>query len=221
MQKPQRKPERISAQPGGSVQGVSLTADTTLAEANTATRLVQAALLEFNEHGFNGTDTNKIARRAGFAPQSFYRWFDNKLQIFLAAYRAWEAEELVAVSAKRGDKRSISLIAKTIVAHHRAYVVFRRSLRTLAYEVDEVRVARAQSRERQVAQLREWLGARAANATDMKLNLLKIERLSDAIAEGELSDLGVSEAKGIAELSVLIKALAHRRSIGNRTRSIG
>src|ERR1700679_2017991 len=49
----------------------------------TSSRLVDAGAKEFAECGFQGTDTNKIARRAGFAPQTLYRWFDDKTAIFL------------------------------------------------------------------------------------------------------------------------------------------
>jgi AcrR family transcriptional regulator len=55
---------------------------------STRERLVQAAAAEFREQGFAGTDTNRIARRAGFAPQTFYRWFTDKTEIFIAVYRA-------------------------------------------------------------------------------------------------------------------------------------
>src|SRR5262245_55875420 len=36
----------------------------------TKKKLVAAALKEFNQQGYFATDTNKIARRAGFAPQT-------------------------------------------------------------------------------------------------------------------------------------------------------
>jgi AcrR family transcriptional regulator len=42
---------------------------------STSNDLIAAAAAEFNEFGFSGTDTNRIARRAGYAPQTFYRWF--------------------------------------------------------------------------------------------------------------------------------------------------
>src|SRR5262245_12814544 len=59
----------------------------------TSAKLIAAAAKEFNQRGFDGTDTNRIARRAGFAPQTFYRWFRDKTEIFLAVYRAWDEEE--------------------------------------------------------------------------------------------------------------------------------
>ena len=53
----------------------------------TPERLIAAAAAEFREAGFAGTDSNRIARRAGFAPQTFYRWFKDKTEIFIAVYR--------------------------------------------------------------------------------------------------------------------------------------
>ena len=41
-------------------------------------------MAEFIESGYAGTDTNRIARRAGFAPQTFYRWFADKTAILRA-----------------------------------------------------------------------------------------------------------------------------------------
>jgi AcrR family transcriptional regulator len=46
--------------------------------------LIAAARLEFEEFGFEGTNSNAIARRAGYAPQTFYRHFEDKREIFLA-----------------------------------------------------------------------------------------------------------------------------------------
>src|SRR5579871_4916183 len=89
------------------------------ARADTADLLVAAALAEFNDHGYGGTDTNKIARRAGFAPQTFYRWFADKTAIFLAAYRQWEDEEMAAVATLQGRDGAARHMATAIVAHHR------------------------------------------------------------------------------------------------------
>ena len=55
--------------------------------------LVVAARAEFDECGFEGTDTNRIARRAGYAPQTFYRNFADKTAIFVETYQRWLAVE--------------------------------------------------------------------------------------------------------------------------------
>jgi AcrR family transcriptional regulator len=173
-------------------------------EANTTKQLVTAAMAEFNVRGFGGTDSNRIARRAGFAPQTFYRWFADKTAIFLAAYQAWEAEEMAALAHRGVGTASLDKLARVIVKHHRNYRLFRRSLRLLSVEEPRVRRARAESRQRQVALIQRWLGGKAARDADALLLLLQIERLSDAIAEEELADLGVREAKAIKVLAELL-----------------
>ena len=55
--------------------------DASTRTSGTGTKLIAAAAAEFNDHGFSGTDSNKIARRAGFAPQTFYRWFKDNILI--------------------------------------------------------------------------------------------------------------------------------------------
>ena len=183
---------------------------------STAERLVEAALAEFNAHGFGGTDTNKIARRAGFAPQTFYRWFPDKTAIFLAAYRRWEKQEMDTIRSLRGTKSAARRIVTAIVAHHRAHLGFRRSLRLLAYENDAVRKARAESRRRQLAQLRTWMGTGGPSDGEAILILLQMERLSDAIAEGEIADLGIDHANAVGELLKLVIRLGSLQSLKRR-----
>src|SRR6516164_9731798 len=116
------------------------------AQIPTRERLIRAASAEFGERGFAGTDTNKIARRAGFAPQTFYRWFKDKTEIFIAVYRAWEEEELRAVGTLLIEGVDDKPAVEAAVAHHRAWLKFRRSLRALSVENAQVRAARAESR---------------------------------------------------------------------------
>ena len=173
------------------------------ASAETRAKLTAAALKEFNQHGYFGTDTNKIARRAGFAPQTFYRWFRDKTEIFLAVYRLWEEQErdmlakLIAARAPAGD------LVEAAVAHHRAYRTFRRSLRTLSYDEPEVRNARAQSRLRQIESIKSWIKPARPSTAEVATILLQMERLSDALAEGEFADLDVDEKAAKAALAAL------------------
>jgi AcrR family transcriptional regulator len=174
---------------------------------DTAGKLVAAAAKEFKRHGFHGTDSNKIARRAGFAPQTFYRWFRDKTQIFLAVYRAWEDEEREVVGGLLAARAPDERLVDAIVAHHRAYRLFRRSLRQLSLEDAVVRRARAESRLRQIERIRRGTGLEVGSTADIAVILLQIERLSDAIAEGELSDLGIADAAARAALGALLARL--------------
>lgn len=156
----------------------------------TELKLIHAAMAEFAEHGFIGTDSNKIARRAGFAPQTFYRWFKDKVTIFIAAYRLWEENEWQVLTALMQQQAAPLQIAQAVIAQHRAHLLFRRSLRQLAVEHPQVRQARAESRLRQVARIREWSGAAPTDIESLLVLLLQMERLADAAAEGELTDMG-------------------------------
>ncbi|HEY1941303.1 MAG TPA: helix-turn-helix domain-containing protein [Roseiarcus sp.] len=174
----------------------------------TRERLIAAAATEFREASFAGTDSNRIARRAGFAPQTFYRWFKDKTEIFIAVYRAWEEEELRAVNALLVEGADDEAVVETAVAHHRSWLKFRRSLRALSVENAQVRAARAESRLRQVAWIAQWYGPRAPAADEIAARLLQLERLTDAIAEGEFVDMGMAED---AARRLLVEILAELR----------
>lgn len=170
-------------------------------------RLVAAASDEFREHGYFATDSNKIARRAGFAPQTFYRWFNDKTGIFLAVYRAWEDQERGVLGGMIASRASERRMAQAVIAHHRDYRLFRRSLRQLSVEDATARQARAESRQRQIAQIQDWAGGAAPNAKTLAILLLQIERLADAAAEGELADLGIADAAAEAAMAALLRQM--------------
>ena len=175
--------------------------------AQTRAKLTGAAVKEFNQHGYYGTDTNKIARRAGFAPQTFYRWFRDKTEIFLAVYRLWEEQEREMLAKLIAARAPALELVEAAVAHHRAYRIFRRSLRTLSYEVPEVRVARAHSRLRQIESIKAWIRPARTSTAEIATILLQMERLSDALAENEFGDLGVDEKTAKSALVELQSSL--------------
>src|SRR5579863_8784990 len=96
----------------------------------TKTRLLDAAEREFNAHGFDGTDTNRIARAAGFAPQTFYRHFEDKTAIFLAVYDRWWKAEVAALDSSPHPSDAAAA-ARVALAFHTKWRSFRRSLRHL------------------------------------------------------------------------------------------
>ena len=178
----------------------------------TQDKLIAAAAREFKAHGYGGTDSNKIAARAGFAPQTFYRHFADKLEIFAAVYRRWEDEEAAAIAELVGKRAGARALAEAVVAHHRAYLLFRRSLRTLSLESAAMRKARAQSRVRQIERTIALTGR--GTVESLAPVLFQIERLADAIAEGEFADLGLGEATGLEALAGLMSQL---RRLGRKS----
>ena len=161
---------------------------------NTAECIVNAALLEFCENGYFATDTNKIARRAGFAPQTFYRWFKDKIAVFLAAYKQWSDLEIQLLAVLPLNKEASEQVVDIVIMHHREYRMFRRSLRQLGVENLEVRQARAENRLKQLSFLQQKLGLADTHRVTLLASMLQIERLADALVEGEFDDLGVQEA---------------------------
>jgi AcrR family transcriptional regulator len=162
----------------------------------TRAQLIQAAVREFNAHGYAGTDTNRIAREAGFAPQTFYRHFHDKLAIFHEVYEQWWRAEGEAVAIAAGDARDALAAAKVILQFHENWKIFRRSLRMLSVEDERTRRARAEGRRSQIHALGQSLDDQGFA---QKLGqLLTVERLCDAAAEGEFSDLGVTTPEALA-----------------------
>jgi AcrR family transcriptional regulator len=175
---------------------------------DTSERLLRAAAKEFNEQGFGGTDTNKIARRAGFAPQTFYRWYQDKVEIFIKTYELWQREEFGAITPLLAENASDARLAEAIVAHHKAYRVFRRSLRQLSVENDAVRASRAAARLNQIEYAKQMLSEKlAGDDASVVTILLQIERLADALAEGEYHDMGLNEKAAERTLTRLIHDL--------------
>lgn len=190
----------------------------------TAEVLLRAAIEEFGQHGFAGTDTNKIARRAGFAPQTFYRWYPDKTAIFVAVYQRWEEDERRLIEELIGKNASARKLVDAIVEHHRAHTIFRRSLRLLSVQDEQVRAARAESRLRQIDGIRRWRERRGApkpadKPASLAVALLQIERLADAIAEHELLDMSLDELAARSALVALVQQLVEARRSSARERT--
>ncbi len=169
--------------------------------------LLLAAAQDFEEVGYEGTHSNRIAARAGYAPQTFYRHFPDKLAIFLAVYADWNDSGLAALPTLRDAPDPAASAAAALVAHHRTARVFRRSLRTLTATEPKVAEARARARRRQAAALASALPAfRARPAPDRFATLLILERLADAIADSEFTALGIPDTDAIALLEGEIAA---------------
>ena len=174
----------------------------------TRAALIAAAAAEFNSAGFQGTDSNRIARAAGYAPGSFYAHFPDKLAIFLAVYEGWVAAELEAmanaVEPKGGARGARDRLARAVLEHHRKWRVFRASLRALYATDPVVRKARLAQRERQIKAMAAALSARGhkpPNRAAMLGRLLIFETLCDAVADGDTKKLGIPESDVLALLA--------------------
>jgi AcrR family transcriptional regulator len=165
--------------------------------AETRKKLIAAAAREIERHGYHGTDTNKIARAAGYAPGTFYKHFPDKRAILLAAHEAWVSAEWDAIDARATPDAIIDFV----LDHHRRWRGLRASLRVLVLTDPTVRRFHRAQRRRQLARM----GGRPGGA----LLLLEVERVADAIADGELASLGVSRT--VARRHLIARVRAHLR----------
>ena len=180
--------------------------------ADTRTRLVAAAARVFNRVGYRGTDSNRLARAAGYAPATFYKHFPDKRAIFLAAYAAWVDAEWAAVERAVAAGGTPAQLAARIVdlalALHRRWRGLRASLRALVAEDAGARAFYRAQRRRQlrlVTALRAQAGRPRRTREDDVLLLLTLERVCDAAAEGELHELGASPARVVAALQQTVR----------------
>jgi len=166
--------------------------------------LMGTARAEFLRYGFDGTDVNRIARRSGVAPTTFYRWFKDKTDIFVAVYRRWEAEEQQAMRRLLARGGPVAALVEACVEHHRANSLFRRSLRRLGHEDARVRQALGLSRRERLAALKLWIGGPHGADADLAVDLLLFEGLATVLAEADLGQMGLDDQAARRQLGVIL-----------------
>jgi AcrR family transcriptional regulator len=181
----------------------------------TRARLVAAAAEAFNRDGYHGTDSNRIAREAGYAPGTFYKHFRDKKEIFLSVYAEWVAREWRDIGATLragGTRRELAArIVDVFLAHHERWRGFRASLRALAALDADIREFHRAQRRKQLALLSR-LGGSTSREEDALL-LFTLERAGDAVAEGEADALRLRRGA----FRELLERLVLRR-LGQRAR---
>ncbi len=201
---PPRRPSRRVARPRRGLP------------AETRDRLVAAAAEVFNRDGYHGTDSNRLARAAGYAPATFYKHFPDKRAILLAAYEAWVGTEWQAIGtalrqASTPTERAARIV-DLVLAHHRRWRGLRASLRALVATDPVARAFHRAQRRRQLDTLSTLRGgddrsgpsARGRRADDTIL-LFTLERTLDAVAEGEVAALGLAIAPIVARLRDMVQ----------------
>ncbi len=184
---------------------------------DTRARLIAAAAAVFNRDGYHGTDSNRLAKAAGYAPATFYKHFPDKRTILLAAYEEWVTSEWRAIGAALESAPTPAARAARIVdlvlAHHRRWKGLRASLRALVATDPVVRRFHRAQRRRQLALLasmRQTPGGDTAARVEDALMLFALERTLDAVAEGETAALGLPQPAVIARLRLLVQRALER-----------
>jgi AcrR family transcriptional regulator len=161
-----------------------------LRREDTRAKLLATARTEFLRYGFDGTDAARIARRTGVSPNTFYRCFKGKVDVFIAVYLAWAAEEQRAFEGLIAKRGTAAEIVDAVVTRHRQHVWFRRSVRRLAHEDTFVRQAVALVRREH---LRTLTRGSAADPAAVSADLIQYEHLAVTLAEAELDDMTVDD----------------------------
>lgn len=168
----------------------------------TRERLVAAAAFVLNRDGYYGTDTNKIAAEAGYAAGTFYKHFADKREVLLAAYERWVTAEWSALAAELeaelGPRERVERIVDLVLDLHTRWRGLRASLLALLPLDDAVRRFHRAQRRRQLdllGELRARHGAAPRSREADAFDLFTLERVCDAIANGEARDLGLERAR--------------------------
>jgi AcrR family transcriptional regulator len=180
----------------------------------TRERLVAAAAGIFNRVGYHGTDSNQIAKEAGYATGTFYKHFKDKREIFLAAYEDWVSSEWKAVAATLATGEKPKMLARQLVMLSIEFHARRRGLRASLQELiisdTEVRRFYRKQRRRQLdvmAELRARIGARPRSREEDAIHLFTTERTYDAIARGELQDLRLNRKVMIEAMVEIVASM--------------
>ena len=182
--------------------------------AQTRLRLIAAAATLFNRVGYHGTDSNRIAKEAGYSPGTFYKHFKEKRDIFLAAYEGWIVSEWEAFQAELALGGEPEDLARRLVQiqldFHTRWRGLRASLLELVFADAVVRRFYRDQRRRQLdlmAQLRASLDTRRQSREEDAIYLYTMERSCDAIGQGEPSNLGLDRGVMIEVLEQRVASL--------------
>ena len=179
----------------------------------TRERLIQAAADQFNRHGYHGTDSNTIAKAAGYATGTFYKHFPDKREIFLAAYERWLASEWEEVTAELSSMRNAEETARKLVAltirFHTEWRGLRASLMELVFSDPEARKFFRKQRRMQlerIIELRSRFSLPPQTTEQDAVLLWTTERVFDAIGQGEIQSLGLNQDRVIESMVQKIHA---------------
>jgi AcrR family transcriptional regulator len=160
--------------------------------------IISSGKVVFNREGYFRTNSNVIAQRSGYAASSFYTHFRDKLDLFLVVYRTWVDGEWSGVRAAVDVTIEASEFfreaVERLIEHHRRWRTFRANLRALAALEPRMREAQNRQRRHQIEWLKdlaEKLAWPPPSTSKCTFVVLALERVFDAIAEGDVVELGV------------------------------
>jgi AcrR family transcriptional regulator len=183
----------------------------------TRERLITAAASQFNRFGYHGTDSNSIAKEAGYATGTFYKHFRDKREIFLAAYERWVAAEWEEIgdrlSRMQNAEKTARLLVDLSIKFHTEWRGLRASLMELVFSDLEARKFFRAQRRRQldlIAELRSRFALPARTREQDAIHLYMTERVFDAIGQGEIQSLGLDKGVVVETMVEKVRVLLER-----------
>ena len=183
----------------------------------TRERLITAAADQFNRFGYHGTDSNTIAKEAGYATGTFYKHFRDKLEIFLAAYDRWLAAQWKEIgdtlSEMRNARETARLLVDVSIKFHTEWRGLRASLMELVFSDPEARKFFRAQRRRQldlIVELRTRFALPARTSEQDAIHLYMTERVYDAIGQGEIQSLGLDRGAVVETMVERVRELLER-----------
>ena len=183
----------------------------------TRERLVTAAASQFNRFGYHGTDSNTIAKEAGYATGTFYKHFRDKREIFFAAYDRWLAAQWKEISDTLSEMRNAEETARLLVdvsiKFHTEWRGLRASLMELVFSDPEARKFFRAQRRRQldlIVELRIRFALPARTSEQDAIHLYMTERVFDAIGQGEIQSLGLDKGAVVESMVQRVQELLER-----------
>ena len=176
----------------------------------TRERIITAAANQFNRFGYHGTDSNAIAKAAGYATGTFYKHFRDKREIFLAAYERWLTAEWKEIgeelSKMRNRKETARRLVELTIKFHTEWRGLRASLVELVFSDPQVRKFFLAQRRRQldlIAELRSRFVLPPRTREQDAIFLYMTERVFDAIGQDHIQSLGL-------EIDMVIESMTEK-----------
>lgn len=179
----------------------------------TRNRILTSAFRLFNEHLLIDLNSNQIAKEAGVAVGSFYKYFDTKETVFLACYEEWvktEWEAIRSVISKPLTKKTVGQVISLLLKEHRNALIFRKNLNALCMLSQHAQEHRDRQRLHQckmIAQMMASLGNSALPLLQLQAALNSCEFLLDVWCNERHKNLGLSVREIETQLGVIIVSL--------------
>jgi AcrR family transcriptional regulator len=167
----------------------------------TREQLIASGMTLFNNPGYFFTDSNQIARHAGFAPGTFYQHFKNKAELFLEVKAIWfdgiKTIIRTGVEQQKTPEGLAEFLTAQLIPQFETWAGLRNSMRALTATEEAAREYRRKNMADMIEVcnvVRRTLGKEPRPKVEALTLIMLLERTADALSGGEFEALGVDRA---------------------------